>query len=85
MTPVVLELGGKSPAIILDDVKDKDLTAAARRVAWGRFANAGQTCIGVDYVLIAQSKRAKFVAEIKKVIEKELYPGVNKMTRISLT
>lgn len=78
MTPVVLELGGKSPAIILDDVKDKDLTVAARRVAWGRFANAGQTCIGVDYVLIAQSKRAKFVAEIKKVIEKELYPGVNK-------
>lgn len=78
LTPVVLELGGKSPAIILDDVKDKDLTAAARRVAWGRFANAGQTCIGVDYVLIAQSKRAKFVAEIKKVIEKELYPGVNK-------
>ncbi|KAF6042417.1 Aldehyde dehydrogenase family protein [Candida parapsilosis] len=78
LTPVVLELGGKSPAIILDDIKDKDLATAARRIAWGRFANAGQTCIGVDYVLIAESKRAKFVAEIKKVIEKELYPGVNK-------
>ncbi|KAG5419480.1 HFD1 [Candida metapsilosis] len=78
LTPVVLELGGKSPAIILDDISDKDLATAARRITWGRFANAGQTCIGVDYVLIAESKRAKFVAEIKKVIEKELYPGVDK-------
>ncbi|KAI5965128.1 HFD1 [Candida theae] len=78
LTPVVLELGGKSPAIILNDVKDKDLATVARRITWGRFANAGQTCIGVDYVLIPESKRAKFVAEIKKVIENELYPGVNK-------
>ncbi|KAI5970190.1 hypothetical protein CANMA_000801 [Candida margitis] len=81
LTPVVLELGGKSPAIILDDTKDKELATVARRIAWGRFANAGQTCIGVDYVLVPRSKRARFIAELKKVIENELYPGVNKFDK----
>ncbi|KAI5959775.1 HFD1 [Candida pseudojiufengensis] len=78
LTPVILELGGKSPAFVLDDVTDKDLTVIARRIAWGRFANAGQTCIGVDYVYVAESKHEKFVTELRKVITEEFYPNVNK-------
>lgn len=42
LTPVTLELGGKSPCIVLDDA---DTTIAARRIAWGRFINAGQVCM----------------------------------------
>ena len=48
LTPVTLELGGKSP-VIVDDTAD--MTVAARRVAWGKYLNAGQTCIAPDYVL----------------------------------
>ena len=49
LTPVTLELGGKSPAIV---AADADLEVAARRIAWGKFTNAGQTCIAPDYVLV---------------------------------
>jgi aldehyde dehydrogenase (NAD+) len=48
LTPVTLELGGKSPAVVEPGV---DLATAARRIAWGKFMNAGQTCIAPDYVL----------------------------------
>ena len=48
LTPVTLELGGKSPAFVADDA---DLEVAARRIAWGKFINAGQTCVAPDYVL----------------------------------
>lgn len=48
LTPTTLELGGKSPVIVTDDC---DLVAAARRIAWGKFTNAGQTCVAPDYVL----------------------------------
>lgn len=48
LTPVTLELGGKSPAIVN---RDADLEVAARRLAWGKFLNAGQTCVAPDYVL----------------------------------
>ena len=70
LTPVILELGGKSPAFVLDDISDKDLATVARRIAWGRFVNAGQTCIGVDYVLVAKSKHDKFILALQEVIEK---------------
>jgi aldehyde dehydrogenase (NAD+) len=49
LTPVTLELGGKSPALVLADA---DIDVAARRIAWGKFLNAGQTCIAPDYVLV---------------------------------
>lgn len=49
LTPVTLELGGKSPVIVDRDV---DLDVAARRIAWGKFLNAGQTCLAPDYVLV---------------------------------
>ena len=49
LTPVTLELGGKCPAIVAGDA---DIDVAARRIAWGRFTNAGQTCVAPDYVLV---------------------------------
>lgn len=51
LTPVTLELGGKSPCIVDAHV---DLRAAARRIAWGKFFNAGQTCVAPDYLLVHQ-------------------------------
>ena len=51
-TPVVLEMGGKSPTIVL---KDCDLALAAKRITWGKFLNAGQTCVAPDYILIDES------------------------------
>ena len=78
LTPVILELGGKSPAIVLPDVTDKHLNTIARRIVWGRFTNAGQTCVAVDYVLVHESLRAKLVAQMKKVVQEQLYPNVSK-------
>jgi aldehyde dehydrogenase (NAD+) len=65
LTPVTLELGGKSPAIVTDSA---DAAVSARRVAWGKFINAGQTCIAPDYVLVAESSHDAFVAELGKAI-----------------
>ena len=67
LTPVVLELGGKSPAIVCEDAK---LDSAVRRIAWGKFYNAGQTCIGVDYVLVHESKYEEFLTKTYETIEK---------------
>ena len=60
LTPVVLELGGKSPCFV---TADADLSLAARRLAWGKALNAGQTCIAPDYVLIDRKIRDAFVEE----------------------
>jgi len=65
LTPVTLELGGKSPCIIHDDC---DLEVAARRVVWGKFLNAGQTCIAPDYILVQESVRDAFIARLKASI-----------------
>lgn len=58
LTPVTLELGGKSPVIVADDA---DLETAASRIAWGKVLNAGQTCIAPDYVLVADGQRDRLV------------------------
>lgn len=58
LTPVVLELGGKSPCII---DKTADIRIAARRIAWGKTLNSGQTCIAPDYILIHKSVKDAFV------------------------
>lgn len=58
LTPVVLELGGKSPCIV---DRDADLRTAARRLAWGKTLNCGQTCIAPDYILIHKDIRDSFV------------------------
>ncbi|HEX6394593.1 MAG TPA: aldehyde dehydrogenase family protein [Acidimicrobiales bacterium] len=58
LTPVTLELGGKSPAIV---TKDADIEVAARRIAFGKLLNSGQTCIAPDYVLVDDSVKDKLV------------------------
>ncbi|MGD1921560.1 MAG: aldehyde dehydrogenase family protein, partial [Pleurocapsa sp.] len=65
LTPVTLELGGKSPCIIDRNV---DLTIAAKRITWGKFLNAGQTCIAPDYLLVDAAIKPKLIQEIKKCI-----------------
>lgn len=62
LTPVTLELGGKSPCIVHEDA---DLKITSRRVAWGKFFNAGQTCIAPDYVLVHSNVREAFLQEMK--------------------
>ncbi len=63
LTPLTLELGGKSPAIV---DQTADLALAAKRIAWGKFINAGQTCVSPDYVYVHQSKREQFCKHIKQ-------------------
>ena len=69
MTPVTLELGGKSPCYVDDTV---DIGRAVRRILWGKNSNAGQTCIAPDYILCTKEVEKKFVEEFKAVI-KEWY------------
>ena len=63
LTPVTLELGGKNPAIV-DHTAEVDI--AARRIAWGRFLNAGQTCVAPDYVLVDKRVEEQLVAALAK-------------------
>jgi aldehyde dehydrogenase (NAD+) len=65
LTPVTLELGGKSPCIVDEDV---DVRVAARRIAWGKFVNAGQTCIAPDYLLVHERRRDELVEEIRRAV-----------------
>lgn len=81
LTPVTLELGGKSPCIVDESA---DIKLAARSIAWGKFLNAGQTCIAVDYVLVQRRVKAALVqalaAEISrrypKAERQESYPKI---------
>lgn len=66
LTPVVLELGGKSPCIV---DKSADIKNAAKRIVWGKILNAGQTCVAPDYLLVDREVKSKLVLEIKKNIE----------------
>jgi len=66
LTPVTLELGGKSPAIIDADC---DLDLAAKRMIWGKFYNAGQTCIAPDYVLVQESVKSAVMDKVKHYIQ----------------
>jgi aldehyde dehydrogenase (NAD+) len=66
LTPVTLELGGKSPTIIDDDV---DLELAIRRIVWGKFYNAGQTCVAPDYILCHERVRPRALELLKRTIE----------------
>ncbi len=67
LTPVTLELGGKSPAIVDEDAK---IDLAAKRITWGKFLNAGQTCIAPDYVLVHKNIKDELVSKIIKHIKK---------------
>lgn len=66
LTPVVLELGGKSPCII---DRNADIKIAARRVAWGKALNSGQTCIAPDYILIHEDVKEAFIREFAQAVE----------------
>lgn len=77
LTPVLLELGGKSPAFVLEDATDSDLAIIARRIVWARFTNAGQTCVAIDYVLAHEKVKAKLVKELVKVISEDFYSGLD--------
>lgn len=69
LTPVTLELGGKSPCIVDFDINIK---YAARRITWGKFINAGQTCVAPDYLLVDKRIKQDLLDSIKKCI-REFY------------
>ncbi len=70
LTPVTLELGGKSPAIITDSA---DFEVAAKRIVWGKFLNAGQTCVAPDYLLVDEKIKENFLEYLKNFIKKFNY------------
>jgi aldehyde dehydrogenase (NAD+) len=65
LTPVTLELGGKSPAIVAADANVK---VTARRIAWAKFVNAGQTCVAPDYVLVEDGVEEELLAALREAI-----------------
>ena len=67
LTPVTLELGGKSPAIVLDDA---DLTVTARRLVWGKGLNAGQTCVAPDHLLVTAAMRDPLIQAMATEIQR---------------
>jgi coniferyl-aldehyde dehydrogenase len=80
LTPVTLELGGKSPTVICDDF---DVDEAASRILYAKFLNAGQTCLAPDYLLIPEAKRDQFVAAAKRILP-ERYPDTNQPSYTSV-
>lgn len=67
LTPITLELGGKSPAIV-DQTANLDL--AAKRIAWGKLMNTGQTCVAPDYICVHESVKDEFLKKLTKTIQK---------------
>jgi aldehyde dehydrogenase (NAD+) len=78
LTPCTLELGGKSPVIV---TKNADLEVAARRIAFGKLLNSGQTCVAPDYLLVERSVRDKF-ADLLQATIKEMRAGEPSTQRI---
>ena len=74
LTPVTLELGGKSPAIVTDDCQ---LETSVKRLIWGKFLNAGQTCIAPDYVMVHKSIKAEFLKQAETEIESQHFSTEN--------
>jgi aldehyde dehydrogenase (NAD+) len=66
LVPVTLELGGKSPTIV---DREANLKAAAQRIAWGKFLNAGQTCVAPDYILAHRDIKEKLISEFKSILK----------------
>ena len=81
LTPVTLELGGKSPVFFHDSIADVEL--AAKRLVWGKFLNAGQTCVAPDYVLCSPEVQAKLATVIPKVLADFYGPDVQKSSDYS--
>lgn len=74
LTPVTLELGGKSPVLV---TKNADLDLISKRLAWGKLVNAGQTCIAPDYAIVDRDIAEEFVAKYSAAV-RELYPDLDK-------
>lgn len=68
LTPVTLELGGKSPCVF-DEMPAGDLEKAVKRMLWGKFINGGQTCIAPDYVLVPEAQKNEFFDTVSRVLE----------------
>lgn len=66
LVPCILELGGKSPTIVDEDA---DVNNAAKRIALGKFANCGQTCVAPDFILVHSSKLEEFLGKLKAEIK----------------
>jgi acyl-CoA reductase-like NAD-dependent aldehyde dehydrogenase len=66
LTPVSLELGGKSPCVV---DYDTDIKTACRRIVWGKFCNAGQTCVAPDYVLVHADIEMQLLEQLKRTIQ----------------
>ncbi|WP_313030728.1 aldehyde dehydrogenase [Soonwooa sp.] len=80
LTPVTLELGGKSPALVTENA---NLEVAAKRIIWGKFLNAGQTCVAPDYILVDKKVVSKFIEILKNQVQKNDYqPNSSHFTRI---
>lgn len=80
LTPVTLELGGKSPAIVTSSA---NFEVAAKRIVWGKFLNAGQTCVAPDYILVDEKVKDSFLDTLKSYIQKFNYqPDSEHYTRI---
>ncbi|MDD8017859.1 MAG: aldehyde dehydrogenase family protein [Bacteroidota bacterium] len=75
LTPVTLELGGKNPAIVLPDC---NISVTAKRLVWGKFLNAGQSCVAPDYLLVHSSIEQKLLGEMKRLLDK--YFSTEKIT-----
>lgn len=74
LTPVTLELGGKSPCIV---DKDANLHMAAKRIIWGKLVNAGQTCVAPDYLFVHKDIKIKFLNLLKDEIKKQYGENIN--------
>ncbi|MEB3752800.1 coniferyl aldehyde dehydrogenase [Acinetobacter sp. MD2(2019)] len=72
LTPVTLELGGKSPVII---GQNADLTASVQRIAFGKSINSGQTCVAPDYVFVPETQLARFIEHYQKAVH-QFYPEI---------
>src|SRR5690625_2480404 len=67
LTPVTLELGGKSPTIV---DRDCNINLSAKRIVWGKFTNAGQTCVAPDYVYVHEKIYMKFLKALRRQIQR---------------
>lgn len=72
LTPMILELGGKSPCIVDSDA---NIDLSAKRIIWGKFLNAGQTCVAPDYLLLHTAIKDQWLEAAKKYLQKFFYDG----------
>lgn len=80
LTPVTLELGGKSPAIV---TANADFEVAAKRIVWGKFLNAGQTCVAPDYILVDEKVKDSLLDALRaQIIKFDYQPGAEHYTQI---